>query len=403
MTCREEALSASEELVALTVRDDPPMQGANSFLRELQAKGPVIRVQTPAGDEAWLVTRHAETRELLADPRLGRSHRDPGNAPKYLDNPMMDLIRLEFDFATELEAHAERRALLTPYFSGRNIRALQPRVTQMVDEAVGRLVAQGPPVDVHSQFSKPLTAHVLGELLGVPSEDRAAFPAFMHQLSALGDMQHHAESGRDTLLGYFRGLAARKRAEPGEDVLSDMALRGYNDERCAWTGVGLLFAGFGSTSTETTMGIARIATDPVLHDRLVADPGLIKSAVAEFLRTAGSAEFIFPHYAREDIEIADVTIRAGDLVLMNYGLANFDERAFRAPDELDITRSPNPHLAFAYGGWHCSGAPLAKMQLTTTFTALLAALPTLRLAKPLEDMDRTPGYMSSLAELLVTW
>jgi cytochrome P450 monooxygenase len=88
---------------------------------------------------------------------------------------------------------------------------------------------------------------------------------------------------------------------------------------------------------------------------------------------------------------------------MNYGLANFDERAFRTPDELDITRSPNPHLAFAYGGWHCSGAPLAKMQLTTTFTALLAALPTLRLAKPLEDMDRTPGYMSSLAELLVTW
>jgi cytochrome P450 monooxygenase len=125
MTCREEALSASEELGALTVRDDPPMQGANSFLRELQAKGPVIRVQTPAGDEAWLVTRHAETRELLADPQLGRSHRDPGHAPKYLDNPMMDLIRLEFDFAAELEAHAERRALLTPYFSGRNIRALQ--------------------------------------------------------------------------------------------------------------------------------------------------------------------------------------------------------------------------------------------------------------------------------------
>jgi cytochrome P450 monooxygenase len=395
-------VSASDELIALTTRDDPPMLGANSFLRGLQAEGPVIRVQTPAGDEAWLVTRHAETRKLLLDPRLGRSHPDPGHAPKYVDNPMMDFVRLEFEFATEPEAHAQRRALLAPYFSGRYMAALRPRVARTVDEAVARLAAQAPPVDVHSEFSKPLTAYVLGELLGVPSEDRAAFPAFMHQLSALADMAH-AESGRDTLLGYFRELVPRKRAEPGDDVLSGMAVKGAPDDQCAWMAVGLLFAGFGSTSTETTLGIARIATNPVLRDRLVANPELIKPAVGEFLRTAGSAEFIFPHYAREDIEIADVTIGAGDLVLLNFGLANFDERAFPAPDEVDITRSPNPHLSFAYGGWHCSGAPLARMQLTMTFTALLAALPTLRLAKPLADMDRTPGYLSALAELLVTW
>jgi len=395
-------LSASEELIALTMYDDPPMMGANSFLRRLQAERPVIRVQTPAGDEAWLVTRHAEIRKLLLDPRLGRSHPDPGNAPKYVDNPMMDYMRLEFDFASEPEVHHQHRVLLAPYFSSRNMGALQPWVARTVDEAVARLAAQAPPVDVHSQFSQPLTAQILGEMFGVPSEDRATFPALLHQASAVADMQH-AASGRDTLLGYFRGLAARKRAEPGEDVLSGMTREG-TDEECASMAVGLLFAGYGSASVQTTFGIARIARDPVLRDRLAANPGLVKSAVDEFLRTGGSTGFIFPHYAREDIEIADITIRAGDLVLLNFGLANFDERAFPAPDEVDITRSPNPHLTFAYGMWHCSGAPLARLQLTMTFTALLPALQTMRLAKPLEDMDGAPDYLSGgLTELLVTW
>ncbi len=394
-------MSASDELISLTY-EDPPLPGFNPSLRELQGERPVIGVRTPAGDEAWLVTRHAEIRQLLLDRRLGRTHPDPGRAPRYLKNPMLDQMRLGPDFASEPEAHAALRALLAPYFSGRSIGALQPQVARKVDEAVARLGTQAPPVDIHSQFSLPLTAQVLGELLGVPGEDCATFPALVCQLSDVVDTQH-AEGGRDALFGYLRGLVARKRAGPCDDVLSGLVAAGNTDEQCAWIGLMLLFAGFGSTSKHTTLGIARMAGDPVLRDRLAADPGLMKSAVDEFLRTASSDGFTFPHYAREDIEIAGVTIRAGDLVLLNYPLANFDEREFPAPDEVDITRSPNPHLSFSHGMWHCTGAPLARMQLTMTFTALLAALPTLRLAKPLQDMARTPGHLGGLAELLVTW
>src|SRR6266545_1554886 len=303
---RGSALSASDELISLTY-EDPPLPGFNPSLRELQGERPVIGVRTPAGDEAWLVTRHAEIRQLLLDRRLGRTHPDPGRAPRYLKNPMLDQMRLGPDFASEPEAHAALRALLAPYFSGRSIGALQPQVARKVDEAVARLGTQAPPVDIHSQFSLPLTAQVLGELLGVPGEDCATFPALVCQLSDVVDTQH-AEGGRDALFGYLRGLVARKRAGPCDDVLS-----------------GLVAAG------------------------------------------------------------------------------NFDEREFPAPDEVDITRSPNPHLSFSHGMWHCTGAPLARMQLTMTFTALLAALPTLRLAKPLQDMARTPGHLGGLAELLVTW
>jgi cytochrome P450 monooxygenase len=393
-------LSSSDELISLAY-EDPPLLGFGPSIRELQGERSVIRVRTPAGDKAWLVTRHAEIRKLLLDPRLGRTHPDPDNAPKYLHNPMLEQWRIS-DFATEPQAHAGMRALLAPFFSNRNIGALQPQVARKVDEAVARLVTQAPPVDIYSQFSLPLTAQVLGDLLGVPDEDRATFPALVFQLSDVVDMQH-AEGGRDALLGYLRELIAQKRAAPCDDVLSGVVAAGNTDEQCAWIGLMLLFAGFGSTSKHTTLGIARMAGDPVLRDRLAADPALMKSAVDEFLRTADSDGFTFPHYAREEIEIAGVTIRTGDLVLLNYPLANFDERAFPAPDEVDITRSPNPHLSFSHGMWHCAGAPLAKMQLTMTFTALLAALPALRLAKPLEDMTRTPGHLSELAELLVTW
>ena len=395
-------MSASQELIDLTY-ENPAIMGSNPFLRGLQGEGPVIRVRTPAGDEAWLITRHAEIRKLLLDRRIGRSHPDPAHAPRYHQNPMLDMMRGGSDFATEPDVHAGLRMLLTPHFSGRNMDALQPKLAPMVLEAVAQFAAQEPPVDIHSQFSTRLTAQVIGELLGVPREDQPGLPAFVHQLAALADVQG-AESGRDTLFGYMHELAASKRAEPADDVLSGIVRNGCTDEQAAMIGIMLVFAGLGSTSTHTTLGVARIGSDLALRDRLIADPGLMKSAVDEFLRASSDSGPIFPHYAREDIELADVTIRAGDLVLLNYGLANFDERAFPAPDEVDITRSPNPHLSFAYGMWHCAGAPLARMHLTMTFNALLAALPTLRLARPLADAGRSPDFLGGgLAEMLVTW
>jgi cytochrome P450 monooxygenase len=148
--------------------------------------------------------------------------------------------------------------------------------------------------------------------------------------------------------------------------------------------------------------LAYQAGDIELRDRLIANPELMNSAVEELLRTSGGGNF--SRYAREDIEIADVTIRAGDLIVLNYGLANTDKRVFTAPDELDITRSPNPHPAFSHGNYYCLGAPLAKIQLTMTVNVLLAALPTLRVANPLEGMVRAPEFLGGGAEkMLLTW
>ncbi|WP_378742955.1 cytochrome P450 [Nocardia brasiliensis] len=113
---------------------------------------------------------------------------------------------------------------------------------------------------------------------------------------------------------------------------------------------------------------------------------------------------MLPRYARADIELGDVTIRAGDLVLLDITAANIDPRAFTEPDRFDVTRAPNHHLAFGHGPWHCIGAPLARMQLQVVFAGLVTRFPTLRLAVPVSRIPVTASVLDrGIAELPVTW
>jgi cytochrome P450 monooxygenase len=372
-------------------------------MRALQAERPVIRVRTPAGDEAWLVTRHQQVKTLLRDRRLGRSHPDPDNAPRYVDNPMMDMLRGAAAFDDEHEIHTQLRMLLSPYFSGRHITSLESRIGAIIDDWADMLGEKDPPVDMQVHFAQPMTMQMICELLGVPGSERESFPALVHQVSGLADV-NDAVSGKDTLFEYFLGLVARKRADPGEDILSGLAETGLDDAQVASLGLMMLYAAYGSTSSHTSLGIVRLASDTGLREELVRHPERMQGAVEELLRTASSGGFTLPHYAREDIEAGDVTIRKGDLVLLDYALANLDQDTFHEPDRVDIGRAPNPHMTFAHGMWHCMGAPLARMQLRMAFNALLARFPDMRLAVPLSEIGRSANHLGGeVTNLLVTW
>jgi cytochrome P450 len=397
--CRKEnSLSAPDDPIALACEDPLNLEDI-PFLRRLQEERPVVAIRTPTGDKAWLITRYDEVRALLMDRRLGRAHPDPANAPKLYAGPMMEKM-VSVDFDNECEIRANRRAMLATFFTPRKMQAFRPRLAPLVAEAVARFAGQRPPADVH-ELSETLTVQMLGELIGLPREDRANLAQLAYQTANLADPQS-AASGQDALTCLMRAAAAQKRAEPGDDIMSDIVRKGFTDDQAAELGVVLVFAGM-SPSTNTTSIIAWIASDLELRDRLIANPELMDSAVDELLRITGSGGF-FPRYAREDIEIADVTIRAGDLVVVSHALANSDKRVFTNPYELDITRSPNPHLAFSHGHYYCPGAPLAKIQLVMTLNALLAALPTLRVANPLEGMVRDPEFLVvGVEKLLLTW
>jgi pentalenolactone synthase len=374
------------------------------LLRALQAERPITKVRTLAGSEAWLVTRHAEVKALFSDRRLGRSHPDPEHAPRisnaiFLGGPMGN-------YETEPSDHAQMRALLTPFFSAKRMAALRPRVFEMVDQFLDTLSARTPPVDLHEALSFPLPVLVICELLGVPFADREQFRIWSTDIGDLYDGAR-ASASMSSLHAYIKELVVRKRAQPEDDVLSGLCAVGnglLSNEQIAGMGAGLLFAGHETTVVRIDIGTLLFLTHPDQRQALLGNPELIETAVEEILRLSNTGSSAVPRYAREAIEIGDVTIEPGEAVLLSAGAANRDERVFGESEHFAIERQPNPHLTFGYGSHFCIGAPLARIELQAVFAHLLSRFPTLRLAVPEEAIRfRTHVLTGGLFELPVTW
>ncbi|MFR9727670.1 cytochrome P450 [Saccharopolyspora sp. MS10] len=376
----------------------PPKQ-----LRELQEQAPVCKVRTPAGDEAWLVTRHEEVKQLLKDERINRSHADPPSAPRYVDTPFFNLLITHPDPDEATRLHKEMRALLTPSFSARRLARLRPKVEALALEMVQELLDEGPPADLHAQFSQPFALQVLYELIGIPPEDRWRIVELMGRMAVLGDPAA-AEEGAAELFGYISELVGRRRVAPGEDVISRLCEAGLEDERIGTLSAGVLFAGLDSVISHIDVGVLVLAGNPDKRERALRDSASLALAVEEVLRAAKAGSSMLPRWATGDVEIAGVTIERGDLVLLDFTLSNFDERAFDDPERFDVERAPNPHLTFGHGMWHCIGAPLARVELQTAFSTLFGRIPGLRVAVAEEELRWETGQLSGgLLELPVTW
>lgn len=373
------------------------------LMRELRERGPVVKVRTRAGDEAWLVTRYAELKELLKDSRIGMSHPDPANRPRYVDSPLLDLGVAD-DPAVGKETHAKMRAALTPHFSAKRMAALRERIAQRVNDMLDKILAEGPPADLHADFSVPLSCDVLCELLGV--SDQEQFLSLLGSIVRVDDVRD-VTSKVEALYNYLVEQVTEKRAHPGEDLISALCEPGVPDEEACHL-ILSTSSSFLVTPSNLSAGIALFAAHPDQRDQVVQNPGLLGQAVEEVLRISKSGESFQPRYAIEDIEIAGIVIKAGDLVLCDHYSAGFDDRVFEDPERFDVTRSPNPHLAFSHGIYYCIGAPLARIEMQEAIGAVLRRLPTMRLAVPLEevsstdseDMDQLGG---GIARLPVIW
>jgi cytochrome P450 len=382
----------------------PDVLAVAPLYRTLQERAPIVPVRTPAGDVAWLVTRHAEARTLFADPRLGRSHPQPARAARIsgaalLGGPMGDA-------ATEAARHARMRRLLAPAFSARRMHGLRAHVAELVQRRLDQLVEHGAPADLHEALSFPLPVLVICELLGVPFADRDRFRAWSHGCADLTDRAASA-AALGHLVGYMRELVACKRTAPGDDVISDLIAADDGllpDDAVAGLSAALLFAGHETTVARIDLGALLLMIHPDQRDLLRRDPRLVPAAVEEILRVAAPSGVGLPRYASADIDIAGVRIRTGDAVLLTGSVANRDPDAFPGPDRFDILRAPNPHLSFGHGPRYCIGAALARVELQEVFTALPARLPTLRPAVPLAELRLRHDLLTGgLDALPVTW
>lgn len=388
--------------VQLPFEQSHPLEVA-PLLSRMQAAGPVHRIRTRVGDAAWLVTGHRQVRSLLADERLGRSHPQPEQAARSGESALFGGPL--GDYRTEDTDHARMRALLQPHFSAKRMRALQPRVEELTCDLLDQLARRHPPADLNEALALPLPILVICELLGVPYDDRNRFREYTQAAADVTD-RARSEQGLADLFGYGKRLVVHKREHPGNDVVSRLcATDGVPDDEVAMLAMALLFAGHETTVVQIGMGALLLLTHPEQQRMLRDDPQLIDTAVEEMLRAPGQSGGGIPRYARCDLDIDDVTVHAGDLVLLDNGAANHDPSVFSDPERFDVTRrSAAAHLTFGHAAHYCIGASLARIELRAVFTQLLHRFPTLRLAVPLEDLKiRGDVLTGGLVELPVSW
>lgn len=380
---------------------------------KLRSRAPLSRVVTPAGDLAWLVTSYEHVREVFRDNRFGRSHPAPEQASRVSQAALQSGPTGDYD--NEEREHKRMRRMLAPAFSAQRMRALGEHIGELTGRCLDDMAAAhdarpGEPVDLTELLAFPLPVLVICELLGVPFADRAHFRQLSERIAVL-DGGADGQRAMGEFMAYTAALAALKRKDPREDVISDMvAVQAedptFTDEDLARLSMGLLFAGHETTSTRIALGVLFLLSDLSRRDRFVADPdGQVQQTVEEILRlSATSSAGGLLRYAHENVEIGGVQIARGDLVLVSVDAANQDESAFTEPDAFDPDRSPNIHVAFGHGAHVCIGANLARIELRTVFPALFSRFPTMRLAVDVDDIavrtNRIAGGVESVPVLL---
>lgn len=371
--------------------DNPAVLGIAPQMRALQQEGPIARVRT-AGEDAWLVTRYDEVRELLADRRLGLSDPKPKRAAKSTARGTMMALMAGDDYDTEATEHPQMRELLVPRFSTRRMRLMKTRIERHVDDLLDQVAAGTPPVDLHRALAFPLPTMVVCDLLGVPLADRERFGQWARGTFDQSDSRHSANTFQQ-VVDYTTELVARKRIEPGDDILSELIAEkdgALTDEYIAQLGNAVLLFGYETTIVRIDMGILLLLRNPAQRALLAEKPELAPAAVEEILRLGvggKGSNALIPRYAHSDITVGETVIRTGDAVLLAIGAANYDGRAFPDGDLFDLARDrPKSHLAFGHGTRHCIGRVLARIELTAVFERLFRRLPNLQLAVPEESL-----------------
>ncbi|WP_326622210.1 cytochrome P450 [Streptomyces decoyicus] len=365
---------------------------------------PLRRMRYADGHLGRLVTGHAAARAILADPRFSSRYEllhlpEPiaGLSGEMPPAPVGDIIGLD---APE---HTRYRRLLTGKFTVRRMRQLTERVEQFTTECLDAMEQAGPTADLVAAFAQPVPALMICELLGVPYADREHFQS---QVATLFDQTADAEAKGEAYTALFQFLGAlvlAKRAEPTDDLLSDLTTSDLTDEELAGIGGLLLAAGLDTTANMLGLGTFALLSNPDQLDALRADPDLAGQTVEELLRYLSVADPLL-RSALEDVEVEGRLIRAGETVTVSVQAANRDPHRFPAPDRLDIHRRATGHLAFGHGAHQCLGQQLARVEMTVAFPALFARFPTLRLAVPPQEVElRDRSNIYGVVSLPVTW
>jgi cytochrome P450 len=399
---------------------DPP-----PALRELRDRTAVTRVRNWDGSTPWLITRYEHQRVLLGDPRLSSDTTRPGfpfDTPIIAhtstqnvsyESPGDELREAEPTAFINMDdpEHARQRRMVSAAFTVKRVRAMRPAVQKIVDDLIDAVLSGPKPVDLVRTFALPVPSLVICELLGVPYSDHEFFQSRSDVLPLRTTTQEQAAQAMAELGEYLDRLIDEKRTDPADDVLSTLAEQVTAGEltrrQAAHMAIMLLFGGHETTANMIALGTLALLRHP---DQLARvrdnsdDPKVIASAVEELLRYLNIPQLGRRRVALEDIEVAGVTIRAGEGVVLATDIGNRDPAVFDGPDRLDVDRNPRKQIAFGFGGHVCLGQPLARLELEVAYSTLYRRIPTLRLAADIEHIPfKDDAFVYGVYELPVTW
>ena len=385
---------------------DPP-----PAYRTLQDEAPITRVRLWDGSTPWLVTRYADQRTLLGDPRLSADSTNPAYPIASEASRARQRAPLSF-LVMDDPGHARLRRMVTAPFAVKRVEALRPAIQQIVDRLIDDMLAGPNPADLVQAFALPVPSLVICELLGVPYADHGFFQENSKMLMNREAPVEEVLAAQQRLLDYLDDLVGRKIAEPDGALLSRLVTERLDTgeptrSEVAGMGLLLLFAGHETTSNMIALGTAALLQHPgqLALLRGTGDPKVVAGAVEELLRYLTINHQGRRRFALADIEIGGQVVKAGDGVIMATDIGNRDPQAFPGnPDELDITRDARLHVAFGYGPHQCLGQPLARVELQVVYSTLYRRIPSLRLATDLSAVPfKHQAGIYGVYELPVTW
>ncbi|MBP2329422.1 cytochrome P450 [Kibdelosporangium banguiense] len=379
-------------------------------VRQLTAAEPIAKVRIWDGSTPWIITRHADQRALLNDPRVsideklpGFPHMTRGRADAATTTPPMVAN-------TDAPAHTRLRRMVNGRFMVRRVEALRPGIQKITDELIDAMLAGPKPADLVTALGLPVPTLVISELLGAPYADHEFIQRNSNvAVSHSATVEQSREAGA-ALSGYLGGLIEQKMTRPADDMLSELAARIKAGEmtpaEAVVMAIAVLIAGHETSASMISLGTLALLQNPdqlaVLRD--TDDPTVVAAAVEELLRYLSIVHTGVRRIAVEDIEIGDQILRAGDGLIFDLSAANWDAGTFPGPEQLDLSRAARQHQAFGYGPHQCLGQSLARVELQVVYGTLYRRVPTLRLATSIDEIEFAfEGIAYRLRSLPVTW
>jgi cytochrome P450 len=383
---------------------DPPRE-----ITGLRAARPVSPMAFPDGHEGWLVTGYDAVRTLLADTRfssrqdLGIIHvpfETPGMPVQTEPSPQTPGLFISMDPPD----HTRLRRKLTGAFTVKRMKQLEEQIIEIVEGQLEAMTKLAPPVDLVKEFALPVPSLVICALLGVPYADRENFQANSTKFLEKDVKLEEKMAAYGAMTTYLAELVMGKRAEPGEDLLSDLARdEDLSIEELVGMAFLLLLAGHETTANMLSLGTFALLEHPDQLAELRADRELFPDAVEELMRYLSVVDVNY-RYATEDLELGGETIPKGSTVVVSMLAADHDSGRFDDADTLDIHRKARGHLAFGHGVHQCLGQQLARIEMRAGFEGLLRRFPTLALAVPAGEVRlKTDMNIYGVHELPVTW